>query len=199
MRAENQRQCKIRMNGQKMEEVNEFKYLGSIFCEYESMEGEIRERAIQGRKVTGSLRRVMRERTVCKEVKKALRDSIIVLTVAYARETWVWNQSQRCKIQGVEISYLRGGCGVNRMDRKSNENVYRKFGMSSRGEGMSSGVVEMVNHSTLRWFGHLERIDERELTKRIYRSKIDAGNVRGRPPIKWKLTVSPRLPSNPDS
>ncbi len=97
----------------------------------------------------------MRERTVSREVKKALRDSIIVLTVAYASETWVWNQSQRFKIQAVEMSYLRGGCGVNRMDGESNENVYRKFGMSCRGERMSCGVV-MVKHSTLRWFGYLK-------------------------------------------
>ncbi len=87
MRAENQRQCKIRMNGQIMEEINEFKYLGFIFCKYGSMEGERRERAIQGRKVIGSLGCVIRERTVSREVKKASRDSIIVLTVAYASET----------------------------------------------------------------------------------------------------------------
>ncbi len=61
---------------------------------------------------------------------------------------------------------------MKRMYGESNENVYRKFGMSSRGKGMSCGVVEMVKRSTLRWFGHLERMDERELTKRIYRSKI---------------------------
>ncbi len=41
MRVENQRQYKVMMNGQIMEEVNEFKYL----CKYGSMEGEIRERA----------------------------------------------------------------------------------------------------------------------------------------------------------
>ncbi len=58
----------------------------------------------------------MRERTVRREVKKTLRDSIIVLIVAYASETWIWNQSQRYKIQGVKMSYLRGGCGVYRMD-----------------------------------------------------------------------------------
>ncbi len=131
----------------------------------------------------------MRERTVSREVKKALRDSIVVPTVAYASEIWVWNQSQRSKIQAVEMSYLRGGCGVNRMDGESNENVHRKFGMSSRGDGMSCGVVEMVKRSTLRWSGHLERMDERELTKRIYRSKIDARNVRGQPPIKWEDRV----------
>ncbi len=131
----------------------------------------------------------MRGRIVSREVKKALRDSITVTTVAYASETWVWNQSERSKIQAVEMSYLRGRCGVNRMDGESNENVYRKFGMSSRREGMSCGVVAMVNRSTLRWFGHLERMDERELTKMIYRSKIDAGDVRGRPPIKWEDRV----------
>ncbi len=129
--------------------------------------------------MTGSLGRVTRERTVSREVKKALRDNIIVPTVAYASETWVWNQSQRSKIQAAEMSNLRDGCGVSRMDEESNENVYRKFGMSSRGEGMNCRMVEMVKRSTLRWFGHLERMDERELTKRIYRSKIDAGNVRG--------------------
>ncbi len=67
------------------------------------MEGEIRERAIQGRKVTGSLGRVMKEMTVSRKVNKALRDSIIVPTVAYASETWVWNQSQRSKIQAAEM------------------------------------------------------------------------------------------------
>ncbi len=51
------------------------------------MEGEIGERAIQGRKVIGSLGCMMRERTVSREVKKALRDSIIVPTVAYASKT----------------------------------------------------------------------------------------------------------------
>ncbi len=117
------------------------------------MEGEIRERAIEGRKVIGSLGRVMRERTVSRKVKKTLRDSIIVPTVAHANETWVRNQSQRSKIQAAEMSFLRGGCGVNRMEGESNENVYRKFGMFRRGEGMSCGVVEMVKCSTLRWFG----------------------------------------------
>jgi len=68
------------MNEQIMEEVSEFKYLCSVLCKYGSMEGKIRERALQGRKVVGSLGRMMRERTVSMEVKKALRDSIIVPT-----------------------------------------------------------------------------------------------------------------------
>ncbi len=76
------------MNEQIMKEVNEFKYLGSILCKYGSMEGELRERALQERKVVGSTGRMMRERTVSTEVKKALRDGIIFPIVTYASETW---------------------------------------------------------------------------------------------------------------
>ncbi len=77
-----------------MEEVCEFKYLGSIMCKHESMEGDIRERAVQGRKVAGSLGCMMKGRTVSMEVKKELCDGIIVLTITYASETWVWNERQ---------------------------------------------------------------------------------------------------------
>ncbi len=42
-------------------------------------------------------------RTVSREVKKALRDSITVPTVAYASETWVWNQSQRSRFKQLKL------------------------------------------------------------------------------------------------
>ncbi len=86
-----------------MEEVHEFKYLGSIMCKHGSMEGETRERAMQGRKVVGSVWRMMKGRTVSREVKKELRVVIIVPTVIYASETWVWNERQRSRIQAVEM------------------------------------------------------------------------------------------------
>ncbi len=50
-----EKERKIILNGEKMEEVNEFKYLGSVMCKQSGTEGETRERALQGRKVVGSL------------------------------------------------------------------------------------------------------------------------------------------------
>ncbi len=72
-----------------MEEVHEFKYLGSIMCKHGRMEGETRERAVKWRKVVGSLGHMMKGRTVSIEVKKELRDGIIVPTITHASETWV--------------------------------------------------------------------------------------------------------------
>ncbi len=74
---------------------------------------------------------------------------IIFPTVTYASEMWMWNKCQMSKILAVEMSYLRGSCGVSRMDGESNESVSGKYGISSRGKGMSCVVVEVVKCSTL--------------------------------------------------
>ncbi len=47
--------CKIWMGKKKMEEVTEFKYLGTILCKHGSMEGKIREGTVKSRQVMGAL------------------------------------------------------------------------------------------------------------------------------------------------
>ncbi len=61
---------------EKMKEVNEFKYLGTILNRHGSMEGEIWKRTIHGRQVMGALERVMRGRNVSMAVKKGIRNSV---------------------------------------------------------------------------------------------------------------------------
>ncbi len=61
---------------------------------------------------------------------------------------------QRSKLQAVEMSSLRGECGVNRMDGENNECVYRRFGVSGvwgrRNEQWSGGDGE-VQHTEMVW------------------------------------------------
>ncbi len=57
------------------------------------------------------------------------------------------------------------------MDGESNENVYNRFGMSSKGEGMKRGVVEGVKCNALRWCGHTERMAESKMTKIVNRPR----------------------------
>lgn len=50
----------------------------------------------------------------------------------------------------MEMSYLRSVCGVERMDKDSNETENGKCGMSSMDEGMSCGVVKVIKHGILK-------------------------------------------------
>ncbi len=51
-------------------------------------------------------------------------------SIRYASETWTWNAAQQSRIQAVEVSYVRGACGVSRWDAESNEDMYGRFDMS---------------------------------------------------------------------
>ncbi len=150
------KECKITLNGEEIEEINEFKYFASVMCKHGGTEGETRERALQERSVVRYLGRIMNGRSVSMGIKRDLKNTIIVPNLTYASETWAWNESQRSRVQGVEMSYLRSACGVSRMDGMSNESVYERLGMCHRGEGKKCGVVEEVKRQTLKWFGHME-------------------------------------------
>ncbi len=46
-------------------------------------------------------------------------------------------------------------------------------------------MVEWVKRSTLRWFGHIDRMENEEFVKKIYRSSVEGPNRRGRPLGRW--------------
>ncbi len=92
---------------------------------------------------------------------------------------------QQSRVHAVEMSYLRGACGVNRWDDVSSE----RCGMRGRGSGVGCGVVEWAKRSTLRWFGHIERMENDEFVQ-VYQSSIEGPNRRGRPFGRWEDKVN---------
>ncbi len=63
--------------------------------------------------------------------------------------------------------------------RESNEDTYGGFGMSETAVGMDCRVVEWVKRSTLRWYGHVMRMNECDFTKRVSESTVE-GREEGR-------------------
>ncbi len=57
--------------------------------------------------MAGSLIRIMNGRSVSLEVKRDVRNTIIVPTLTYASVTWAWNESQRARVLAVGRSYFR--------------------------------------------------------------------------------------------
>ncbi len=62
---------------------------------------------MKGKSVIGSLARE-------KEVKRSLRNSILLPTLTYGSETWTWNRAQQSRVRAVQMSYLRRASGVTR-------------------------------------------------------------------------------------
>ncbi len=46
-----------------------------------------------------------------------------------------------------------------------------------------------MKRSTLRWFGHIERMGNNEFVKKVYLSSVEGRNRRGRPLVRWEDRV----------
>src|ERR1043166_5546947 len=112
----------------------------------------------------------------------AVYGSVVVPVQMYGSDTWVWQKRHRSHITACEMRYLRGVCGVTRGDCVRNEQVLEDC-------GVKENVVQKVGKSALRWFGHVERMKDEELSKRVYVGRVHGKRGRGRPRKSWLQQV----------
>ena len=51
--------------------------------------------------------------------------------------------------------------------------------------GIERELVSRAEQRVLRWFGHVERMDEYRMVRRVLMAEVSGGRVRGRPRLGW--------------
>ena len=87
-------------------------------------------------------------------------------------------RTERRKLNVFEMKCLRSMAGVSRMDRVRNEVVRMRTGV--RGD-----LATRVDMNVLRWFGHVERMENDRLLKRVMNAEVSGRGARGRPRFGW--------------
>ena len=152
-RNENGARLNVMLNGEALEKVDQFKYLGSVIAANGGVEADVCHRVNEGCKVLGALEGVMKNRGLGMNVKK------VVPTVMYGSESWGMKVTERQKLIVFEMKCLRSMTGVSRLDRVRNEVVRARTGVRRE-------LTARVDMNVLRWFGHVERMDNERLLKR---------------------------------
>ena len=83
------------LNGEALEEVDQFKYLGSVIAANGGMEADVCHRVNEGCKVLGALKGVMKNRGLGMNVKKVLYEKVAVPIVMYGSEAWGMKVTER--------------------------------------------------------------------------------------------------------
>jgi len=68
-------------------------------------------------------------------------------------------------------------------ERKSQRN--RELEEMSKGEN----IVKWINGKRISWLGHLERMEENRMPKKIFSQELEGTRRRGRPRKRWKEEV----------
>ena len=54
-----------------------------------------------------------------------------------------------------------------------------------RKAGIEMELASRADQRVLRWFGHVERMDEYRMAKRVFMAEVSGGRVRRRPRLGW--------------
>ena len=90
----------------------------------------------------------------------------------YGADAWGMRSAERRKVYVLEMKCLRSLVGVSQMDRVRNEEVHRRAGIEME-------LVSRADQRVLRWFGHVERINEHRMARRVMMAEVSGGRVRG--------------------
>ena len=176
-RSEDGARLNVMLNGEALEEVDQFKYLGSVIAANGGVE-DVRHRVNEGCKVLGALKGVMKNRGLGMNVNNVLYEKVAVPTVMYGSESCGMKVTERQKLNVFEMKCLRSMTGVSRLDRVRNEVVRARTGVRRE-------LAARVDVNVLRWFGHVERMDNERLLKKVMNAKVDGRSARGRPRFGW--------------
>ena len=110
-------------NGEPLEQVDCFKYLGSKVAHDGGCETDVVHRMNEGYRAWGALKSVLSNRGLGIKAKKCLYEGVIVPTALYGADAWGMRSAETRKVNILEMKCLRSLVGVSVMDRVRNEEV----------------------------------------------------------------------------
>ena len=101
-------QCQIMLDGEQLEQVSEFKYLGYMLDDKGTDDAECGRKVSSGRKVAGDIKSLVNAKGLSLKCMKVLHESMLIPVLMYGSESMVWKRRYRSKMQAVQMDNLRG-------------------------------------------------------------------------------------------
>ncbi|MCJ8729253.1 hypothetical protein PDJAM_G00103960 [Pangasius djambal] len=163
----------VRLQGEEVKKVQEFKYLGSTVQSNGECGKEVKKRVQAGwngwRKVSG----VLCDRIISARIKGKVYKTVVRLAMLYGLETVSLRKRQESELEVAELKMLRFSLGVTRLDRIRNEYI--------RGTAHVGRLGDKVREARLRWFGHVQRRESEYIARRMLDMELPGRRRRGRP------------------
>ena len=139
------------MNGQKLETVTSFKYLGSVITD-EGSKPEILSRIAQTTAALTRMKPVWIDKSISLSSKIRLIRSLVTSIFMYACESWTLTAELQRRIQALEMSCYRKILHISHKDHDTNEEVRAEI---QQAIGRHEDLLTIVKRRKLQWYGHV--------------------------------------------
>ena len=170
------------MDGETVEAVSDFIFLGSRITADGDCSHEIKRRSLLGRKVTTDLNSVLKCRDITLSTKVRLVKAMVFTVVTYGCESWTVKKAERRRIDAFELWCWRRLLRVPWTATRSNQSILKEISPGCSLEGMMLKLK-------LQYFGYfMGRADS--LEKTLMLGGTGGRRRRGRQSMKWLDGIS---------
>ena len=171
------RSSQWQIDGETVETVADFIFLGSKITVDGDCSYEIKRSLLLGRKVMTNLDSIFKSRDITSSTKVHLVKAMVFPVVMYGCESWTVKKAERRKIDAFELWCWRRLLRVPWTARRSNQSILKEIIPGCSLEGL---MVKLK----LQYFGHLmRRVDS--LEKTLMLGGIGGRRRRGQQRMRW--------------
>ena len=158
----------IFIEGKQLKAVELFKYLGSIVTSDNSADAEITARIAKATAAFGRLtKRLWNNRNIRVDTKVAVYKAAVVTSLLFGCETWTLKKAHIARLEWFHQSCLRKIARIRWFHKVTNYEVLQKCKAKS--------IEYMVQSAVLRWTGHVTRMSNDRIPKRLLYGRLATG------------------------
>nr|VZI48306.1 unnamed protein product [Spirometra erinaceieuropaei] len=161
----------ISVNGTQLRVVENFPYLGSTLSRNTKIDDEVANSISKASQAFGRLQSTVWNRHGLQMSTKLKKYKAVILpTLLCGAETWTVCTKQARRLNHFHLSCLRRILRLNWQDRIPDTDVLERTGIAN--------IYTMLRQMQLRWNGHLVRMDDERLPKRLFYGELVTGSRR---------------------
>ena len=168
----------VKADGEDIEVVNTFNFLGSVIVDEGGSSQEIRRRLAMARTAAIGLTDIWKDRGITKTTKKSIMNALVFPIATYGSETWAVGKADRSKVQAFEMWCWRKMLRMSWKEHKINEFVRCQV-------GEYTPLCHKIVRNKLQYFGHISRREGDCLEKIIVQGMMEGQRRRGRQKTRW--------------
>ena len=171
----------VRCNGEPLECVEKFTYLGSVVTPTGGTEEDIASRCKKAQGAFAVLRPLWRSRQISMNTKLRIFNSNVKTVLLYGCETWRMNKRNIGRLQSFINRRLRYIVGIWWPRKISNKDLWERTGQEQ--------VFTTIKRRCWRWIGHTLRKPQDNTTRRALKWNPQGYRKRGRPATTWQKAI----------
>ena len=164
-------QCNVQVNGEMLEQVAEFTYLGSTVTSDGRCEKEIKRRIGIAKSTFKKMERVLTTKTINLSTRLRLMRCYVWSMLLYGSECWTINKAMQQRLEAVEMWFLRRMMRISWTDHVTNIDVLERARLSRT-------LLKTIVTRQLRFLGHILR--KNSLESLALTGAVEGRRARGR-------------------